>query len=109
MIGGNPTASGWRRRILRARRPTAVAFAAVAVALLTTTCAGVGNRASSAAVTSGPHRTGSLVQADALGNTVIGGRDRTALAFRFRAAWTGSVVATRFYVITNVNGRTGYS
>lgn len=53
--------------------------------------------------------TGSLVQADALGNTVIGGSNRTALAFRFRATWTGSVVAVRSYVIKNVNGRTGYS
>lgn len=52
---------------------------------------------------------GSLVQADALGNTVIGGQYRTALAFRFRATWTGSVAAVRVYVIRNVNGRTGYS
>jgi hypothetical protein len=54
-------------------------------------------------------RAGSLIQADALGNTVIGGPDRTALAFRFRATWTGTVVAVRCYVIKNVNGRTGYS
>jgi hypothetical protein len=53
--------------------------------------------------------TGSLVQADALGNTRIGGPDRTALAFRFRGSWTGSIVAVRCYVITNRNGRTGYS
>jgi hypothetical protein len=53
--------------------------------------------------------TGSLVQADALGNTRIGGPGRTALAFRFRASWTGSVVAVRCYVIKNANGRTGYS
>jgi hypothetical protein len=55
------------------------------------------------------YRIGSLVQADALGNTVIGGPDRTALAFRFRASWTGSVAAVRVYMIKNVNGRTGYS
>lgn len=54
-------------------------------------------------------RTGSFVQADALGNTVIGGSDRSALAFRFRATWTGTVAALRFYVIKNVNGRSGYS
>ncbi len=53
--------------------------------------------------------TGSFVQADALGNTVIGGSDRTSLAFRFRATWTGSVNAIRCYVIKNVNGRSGYS
>ena len=54
-------------------------------------------------------RLGSLVQADALGNTHIGGPGRTALAFRFRAPWTGSVAAVRFYIIRNVRGRTGYS
>jgi len=54
-------------------------------------------------------RLGSLVQADALGNTHIGGPGRTALAFRFRATWTGSVAAVRFYIIRNVRGRTGYS
>jgi hypothetical protein len=53
--------------------------------------------------------TGSFVQADALGNTVIGGSDRTSLAFRFRATWTGTVTAIRCYVIKNVNGRSGYS
>jgi hypothetical protein len=54
-------------------------------------------------------RMGSLVQADALGNTIIGGPDRSALTFRYRATWTGTVVAVRVYVIKNVNGRTGYS
>jgi len=53
--------------------------------------------------------TGSFVQADALGNTVIGGSDRSSLAFRFRATWSGPVDALRFYVIKNVNGRSGYS
>ena len=62
-----------------------------------------------APVGSQPQRVGSLVQADALGNTVIGGDDRTQLSFRFRATWTGSVVAVRVYVIKNVNGRSGYS
>jgi hypothetical protein len=53
--------------------------------------------------------SGSRIQADALGNTRIGGPGRTALAFRFRAAWSGPVVAVRCYVIKNTNGRTGYS
>ncbi|HMI69305.1 MAG TPA: hypothetical protein VK510_04855, partial [Solirubrobacteraceae bacterium] len=53
--------------------------------------------------------TGSLVQADSLGNTVIGGDDRTSLSFRFRATWTGTIDAIRCYVIKNVNGRSGYS
>jgi hypothetical protein len=52
---------------------------------------------------------GSLVQADSLGNTVIGGDDRTSLSFRFRATWTGTIDAIRCYVIKNVNGRSGYS
>ena len=54
-------------------------------------------------------RLGSFVQADALGNSQIGGSGRGALAFRFRSKWTGSVAAVRFYMIRNVNGRTGYS
>jgi hypothetical protein len=54
-------------------------------------------------------RLGSFVQADDLGNTHIGGPGREALAFRFRATWTGSVAAVRFYIIRNVRGRTGYS
>ena len=53
-------------------------------------------------------RLGSLVR-----RTPSATRDRRvgrgALAFRFRAKWTGSVAAVRFYVIHNVNGRTGYS
>jgi hypothetical protein len=57
----------------------------------------------------GRQRLGSFVQADALGNTHIGGPGRTALAFRFRATWTGSVAAVRLYIIRNVRGRTGYS
>jgi hypothetical protein len=83
--------------------------AALAVVLLTATCSGINERASSAATTGSAHRAGSLVQADALGNTVIGGDDGTALAFRFRAAWTGSAVAARFYVIKNTSQRSGYS
>ena len=82
---------------------------ALAVVLLTATCSGINERASSAATTGSAHRAGSLVQADALGNTVIGGDDGTALAFRFRAAWTGSAVAARFYVIKNTSQRSGYS
>ena len=64
---------------------------------------------SRASAPAGAYRAGTLVQADSLGNSVIGGPDRSSLTFRFRATWTGSVVAIRFYVIKNVNGRTGYS
>jgi hypothetical protein len=55
------------------------------------------------------YQAGAQAQSDSLGNTVIGGPDRAALAFRFRALWTGSVVAIRCYVIKNVHGRSGYS
>src|SRR3954452_24838036 len=56
-------------------------------------------------------RLGSLIQADSLANTVIGGHDRKSLSYRFRAQWTGSVKSVRVYVITDNNstGRTGYS
>jgi hypothetical protein len=110
MTRGGPTAAGRRSAIERRRRPIAAACLALAVVLLTTTCSSRGSdRPVGAAALAGGHRSGSLVQADSLGNTVIGGRDGTALAFRFRASWTGSVAALRFYIITNVNGRTGYS
>ena len=94
----------------RARTALAVACAAIVLVVLATACSSSGSDHPKRA-TDPPSalRTGSLVQADALGNTVIGGADRTALAFRFRATWTGSVVAVRVYVIRNVNGRTGYS
>jgi hypothetical protein len=70
---------------------------------------GTKSTAISASVSAAALRSGSFVQADSLGNTVIGGSDRTSLAFRFRATWTGSVSAIRCYVIKNVNGRSGYS
>jgi hypothetical protein len=54
-------------------------------------------------------RPGSLVAADSLANTRIGGPFGTVLAFRFRAQWTGSVRAVRCYVILNTRGRQGYS
>jgi hypothetical protein len=54
-------------------------------------------------------RPGSLVAADSLANTRIGGPYGTALAFRFRAGWTGTVRAVRFYVIVNNRARRGYS
>jgi hypothetical protein len=88
----------------------AAACAAIVLVALASACSSSGSdRPRRSSDPGGAQRTGSLVQADALGNTVIGGPDRTALAFRFRATWTGSVTAVRVYVIRNVNGRTGYS
>ncbi|HEX7300479.1 MAG TPA: hypothetical protein VF257_15890 [Solirubrobacteraceae bacterium] len=104
------TVGGWRRRAPRARTGVALASATVALIALASACSSSGSDHSS--VTSSrpfEQRSGSLIQADALGNTVIGGPDRTSLSFRFRATWTGSVAALRFYIIKNVNGRTGYS
>jgi hypothetical protein len=54
-------------------------------------------------------RSGSLVAADTLSNTTIGGPKGTVLAFRFRARWTGPVRGVRFHVIINPSGRRGYS
>jgi hypothetical protein len=57
----------------------------------------------------GAHQTGSLIAADTLWNTRIGGPNGTVLAFRFRARWTGPVRGVRFFVILNPPGRQGYS
>ena len=57
----------------------------------------------------GPQRSGSLVAADSLSNTTIGGPKETVLAYRFRARWTGAVRGVRFFVILNPPGRQGYS
>jgi hypothetical protein len=95
--------------VLRARLAVAAMWGLIGAGLLASACSGSRPNHRSEAAPAGAHRTGSLVQADALGNTVIGGPYRTTLTFRFRATWTGSVVAVRVYVIRNVNGRTGYS
>ena len=52
---------------------------------------------------------GPRVSADALANTPIGGPFGTTLAFRFRAAWSGSITSVRFYVVVNSGGTLGYS
>jgi hypothetical protein len=54
-------------------------------------------------------RHGSLVAADTLANTRIGGPYGTVLAFRFRSQWTGVVRSVRVYVVVNSDGRDGYS
>ncbi len=99
------------------RRAFATGLPMVAVIVLAAACSSNGSDRASGradpvsgtAAAARTYRAGALVQADSLGNTVIGGPDRSSLTFRFRAAWTGSVVAIRCYVIKNVNGRTGYS
>lgn len=57
----------------------------------------------------GAFSKGSLIGADSLSNTTIGGPKGTVLAFRFRARWTGGVRAVRFHVIFNTGERVGYS
>jgi hypothetical protein len=54
-------------------------------------------------------RPGSLVAADPWRTHGSAARSATVLAFRFRAPWTGSVEAVRFYLILNTRGRRGYS
>ena len=54
-------------------------------------------------------RHGSLVAADSLANTRIGGPYGTVLSFRFRSHWTGVVRSVRVYVVVNSDGRDGYS
>jgi hypothetical protein len=119
MRKGGPRVGGWRRRPVGVRTLVA-ACASIAVVVAASACSGSSGSSDSNAST-GPTRSGafvdpgtasrmgSLVQADALGNTIIGGPDRSALTFRYRATWTGAVAAVRVYVIKNVNGRTGYS
>jgi hypothetical protein len=115
MTTGGRRVGGSRTLAFRARPIVVAACATIAAAVLGSGCSSSGSDSrerashSARAQRTGSLVAGSLVQADGLGNTVIGGADRTALAFRFRATWTGSVVAVRCYVIKNVNGRTGYS
>jgi hypothetical protein len=99
------------------RGPFATGLPLVGVVAMVASCSSNGSdhastraeAASRAPAPASAYRAGALVQADSLGNTVIGGPNRGSLTFRFRAAWTGSVTAIRCYVIKNVNGRTGYS
>ena len=89
-----------------------MACATILLVVVASACSSSGSNGASTAsgaIGGATLRSGSFVQADSLGNTVIGGSDRSSLAFRFRATWTGSVAAIRFYVIKNVNGRSGYS
>jgi hypothetical protein len=100
------------------RRAFATGLPLAAVILLASACSNSSSGHATTAASDPPiasaasaraYRAGALVQADSLGNTVIGGPDRSSLTFRFRAMWTGSVAAIRCYVIKNVNGRSGYS
>src|SRR4051794_41564186 len=112
MTGRGPTDTGWGTRIPAVSRLAGAACAAIAAALVLAQCSAGGSDAAGVAAGSPfASRVGSLIQADSLANTVIGGHDRTSLSFRFRAQWTGSVTSVRVYLISNNNatGRTGYS
>lgn len=65
--------------------------------------------ATTAAADPAAERPGSLVAADTLANTRIGGPYGTVLAFRFRSRWTGVVRSVRVYLVVNSDGRDGYS
>ena len=95
------------------RRTIAVVVLAGAVALVIAVGCGSASRDRAALPSvsgaADPGRAGSLVAADTLSNTTIGGPKGTTLAFRFRAGWTGPVRGVRFHVILNPTGRHGYS
>jgi hypothetical protein len=52
---------------------------------------------------------GSRVGADSLANSPIGSSQHSVLAYRFRATWNGTIPRVRFFVVTNPEGREGYS
>jgi hypothetical protein len=101
-------ASSVRHRPLLA---AACALAIVGAALgLASACSSGRPPETSSAVTSQEGEwSGSLVAADTLSNTTIGGPHATVLSFRFRARWTGPVRGVRCHIILNPSGRQGYS
>jgi hypothetical protein len=74
-------------------------------------CSGDSTQAGAAAAAGGTSAFshGSLIGADSLSNTTIGGPRGTVLAFRFRARWTGLVQSVRFHLIFDTGERAGYS
>jgi hypothetical protein len=100
-----------RRRLLRAGPLAAVVACASALGC---SCSGGASDSSpqparKGAVPQAPGLRGSIVAADSLANTRIGGPYGTALAYRFRSRWTGVVRGVRFYIVVNSDGRSGYS
>jgi len=102
-------ALGRRNRLLGA-------CALVATAALVWACSDQGSapgdarpRATTSPTSAQALRDGSLVSANSLANTRIGGPFQTALSYRFRAEWSGSVSGVRFYIVTNPSDRSGYS
>jgi hypothetical protein len=103
--------------MLRRRRlPRAGSLAAVIICASALGCACSAREpdrapppAAAGAAPEAPALRGSLVAADSLANTRIGGPYGTTLAYRFRSRWTGVVRGVRFYVIVNSDGRSGYS
>jgi hypothetical protein len=103
--------------MLRRRRlPRAASLAAVVICASALGCACAARQPDPAPPSAGAGVApqahglrGSLVAADSLANTRIGGPYGTVLAYRFRSRWTGVVRGVRFYVILNTDGRSGYS
>jgi hypothetical protein len=111
-----PPSFGVTRSRVRRRVTGALAFVVLilgGVLGIASACSDDGGQArglsAPATAAQGAQRTGSLIAADTLWNTRIGGPNGTVLAFRFRARWTGPVRGVRFFVILNPPGRRGYS
>jgi hypothetical protein len=100
-----------RRRVSRA---ISVATVVVCGGALGCSCSGGAANSSpqpapEAAAPQAPGLRGSMVGADSLANTRIGGPYGTVLAYRFRSRWTGVVRGVRFYITVNSEVRSGYS
>ena len=91
------------------RRSLKLACAIASAALSTMASAAVGQARTPGTAAEAGAAFGSRVAADALDNFPIGGPRREAFAYRFRAQWTGTVTAVRFFAILNTEDRTGYS
>jgi hypothetical protein len=97
---------------MRAARGWGAILVAVCAMSASTSCAndaGSHGAVSARGLRAGLGLRGTMVGADTLANTRIGGPYGTVLAFRFRAQWTGRVRAVRFYAVLNSDGRDGYS
>ena len=109
---------GWRARRVweqssRRRALVACLVGHLVLGVLLLGAPGCSGASTQADATSGPpgaaFSSGSLIGADSLSNTRIGGPYKTVLAYRFRAAWTGVVRAVRIHVTFNTGERSGYS
>src|SRR6185436_8744846 len=106
-VGTNALARRPLRFIDMRFRKTALAAAiAGTVILFPASAPGDGHQRKAAT----PSTVGPLVGADSLDNFPIGGPQRGAFAYRFRAPWTGTITSVKFFAILNTEERPkGYS